>query len=184
MRELYRDHEARALHHRGVDLVAFECGPWLPPGMSARYESRGHAKRLVDDKADEPPPPPLPTHIRFPKRLRGASGGQSGFPGPPEGGGSGGQSGFPGPPEALAHDGQSGFPGPSGAPSFGNALQQQDEFRSFVGKLYLRIWAVVVVVFDSWPRPQPTYTQEIRLNEFESPWGFVVLFCVLAFVFD
>ena len=93
-------------------------------------------------------PPPEPKWARTSRRYRheqrelasssghGASSGQSGNPGP-----SGApfceQSGNPGP-SGASFGGQSGNPGPSGAPFCVGAHQEASEFRTFVGKLYLR----------------------------------------------
>ena len=149
-----RNHAAQAIHHRGV--VAFVLLPL--PLLIGMERAGGHRQRSRPlETVDEVEPPPVPKHFRTSRRMLrqmqdeassssgpNASGGQSGHPGSLREA-SGGQSGHPGS-SGGAHHGQSGNPGSSGGAHHGQsgnpgswgAQQSEAEFRSFVGKLYLR----------------------------------------------
>ena len=107
----------------------------VPAGCMSTREG-GHRQRrigLKHEQGDQVEPPPVAKWARTSRRLRqmqhdlASSSGHAA---------SGGQSGYLGPPEAP--DGQSGFPGPSGARLCGYGHEHATEFRVFVGKLYLR----------------------------------------------
>ena len=92
----------------------------------------GHVQKRREQKEVEPPPEPK--WPRSTRQLRHEPASSSGH------GASRGQSGYPGPLEASerAPHGQSGNLGPSGARFCGEVHGDAKEFRTFMGKLYLR----------------------------------------------
>ena len=143
--------QARAMHHRGVAcLLVFALLPLLgcmprahailfqheeveresAPAPTTRVRERHNLKKNDLEQVEPPPEPKFARTVR--RRIRqlqheehGASSGQSGYPGSLEASG-------------IGPRGQSGDPGPSGGRFCGDVHQDAAEFRSFVGKLYLR----------------------------------------------